>query len=184
MQTEFKWSTIPREVVHDKASYMVPAKSQRLNVTFAKALKAAGLRSWVGDVSDSAEWMVGKFGDVYPHETLISHIRRLLEQAFRSRRLNETIPQFMTRVPKVEKYSNAPSFKAPDGRGLPGLARDLRSRCAQVIKLKGKRIPKLICASCQEQQEPRFELPLSQSHLPHAGQPSLVKWIEHDRCVC
>ena len=49
MRKKFKWSTIPRVAVHDKASYMVPAKSQRLNVTFARGLKAAGLRSWVGD---------------------------------------------------------------------------------------------------------------------------------------
>ena len=86
--------------------------------------------------------MIGKFRGVYPYETLISHIRRLLEQDFWSRRLNDTFAQFKKRVTQVEKHLNSPKFKAPDSHGLAGLARDWRTRCAKVIKLKGKRIPK------------------------------------------
>ena len=56
--------------------------------------------------------------------------------------MNETFAQFKKRVAQVENHLNSPKFKAPDGRGLAGLARDLRTRCAKVIKLKGKRIPK------------------------------------------
>ena len=101
MKKKHKWSSVPRVVVHDKASYMVSATSQRLNVTFAEALKAGGLRSWVGDIRDSAIWLTGKMGDVYPHETLISHIRRLLDRQFPCRRLKETAPQFMARMAKT-----------------------------------------------------------------------------------
>ena len=129
-------------VVHDKASYMVSATSQRLNITFADALKEAGLRSWVGDIRDSASWLTGKMGDVYPHETLISHIRRLLSRTFPCKHLNETVKQFKTRVAKVEAHLNSKSFAAPNGQGLEGLARELRARCKQVVKLKGERIPK------------------------------------------
>ena len=32
--------------------------------------------------------------------------------------------------------------KAPDGRGLEGLAKDLKWRCEEVVRLKGERIPK------------------------------------------
>ncbi len=50
--------------------------------------------------------------DAYPHETLISHIRRLLEEF-----VCETLP-------------------------LLGLAKELRGRCETVVQSKGERVPK------------------------------------------
>ena len=93
MAKEFGWATVPRNVVHDKASYMVCPASQRLNVKFANALKHGGLKSWVGGLSDPADWMTGLFGDVYVHETLISRIRRLLDREYPCQRVHETVPQ-------------------------------------------------------------------------------------------
>lgn len=142
MKAKHKWTTIPRTVVHDKASYMVSAAAQRLNAPFAVALKDAGFRSWVGGISDSTEWLVGKLGDLYLHETLISHIRRLLDQDFVSQKLHETIPQFKKRVLQVVNHLNSDSFSAPNGEGLPGLARRLRERCSAIVLLKGERLPK------------------------------------------
>ena len=50
---------------------------------------------------------------------------------------------FAERLQKVEDYMNSPSFAAcGGGEGLLGLAKELRSRCEQVIELKGQRIPK------------------------------------------
>ena len=37
---------------------------------------------------------------------------------------------------------NSAEFSGPDGRGLLGLAKDLRSRCQEVVRRKGERIPK------------------------------------------
>ena len=34
------------------------------------------------------------------------------------------------------------AFAAPGGRGLEGLAKDLRSRCTELIRRKGERLPK------------------------------------------
>ena len=89
MQEEHGWNNLPRTVVHDKASYMVSPSSQRLNVTFANSMKKCGFRRWVGDIGDPADWMCGTFGDVYLHETMISHIRRLLDKDFASTQLSE-----------------------------------------------------------------------------------------------
>ena len=55
--------------------------------------------------------------DTFPHETLISRIRRLLDEEFTCRSLTETLP-------------------------LLGLAKELRGRCETVVQSKGERVPK------------------------------------------
>ena len=90
----------------------------------------------------SCQWLVKKFGDVYVHETLISHIRRLLDSEFASSRVYETPKQFMSRLQKVEDHLSSENFAAPDGGGLWALAKEMFGRCQQVIDLKGERIPK------------------------------------------
>ena len=99
------------------------------------------MTSWVGeDLESSTAWLAKKFADVYLHETVDAHIHRLLDTDFACRRLEETVPQFMVRAKKVEKYMTR--FAAKDGRGLQGLAEDLRARCQEVVNRKGERIPK------------------------------------------
>jgi hypothetical protein len=46
------------------------------------------------------------------------------------------------RMKNVEDYMNSAEFSRKDGRGLLGLAKDLRSRCEEVVKRQGERIPK------------------------------------------
>ena len=94
------------------------------------------------DWLQAREWLVRKFGDVYPHETLNSHVRRLLDQEFPCSALSETPAHFRARMLKVEAHMNSPSFAAPGGSGLLGLATELRPRCRTVVKLKGERVPK------------------------------------------
>ena len=141
MQREYGWHTMPRVVVHDKASYMVTIPNERLHVAFAGALQEAGLRSWVGDANASTAWLVGKLGDVYVHETAISHVRRLLESEFPSTKVHETVAQFKMRMSKVEAYMNSENFGRAD-HGLETLARRLRERCSEVVRRSGNRIPK------------------------------------------
>ena len=84
-----------------------------------------------------------KSGDIYPHETVISHIRRLLYGEFTCKTLCETPAQFAVRVKKVEDYMNSPAFAAsPGGAGLLGLAKELRPRCEELVRRQGERIPK------------------------------------------
>ena len=142
MKRKHGWADIPRTLVHDPASYMVPPVTQRLQTDFARAIRSAGFRSWAGDAGDDCSWMVKKLGDVYLHETVISHIRRLLDGEFAHQKIYETPEHFVTRMKKVETHMNSASFKAPDGRGLEGLAKDLMWRCEEVVRLKGERIPK------------------------------------------
>ena len=52
------------------------------------------------------------------------------------------VNQFAKRMQRVEDYMNSSSFAAPGGRGLTGLAKDLRSGCEHVIATKGRRVPK------------------------------------------
>ena len=54
MKVAHGWSTLPRVIVHDKASYMVNAASQHLNAIFAGALAESGMRSWVYAIGDDA----------------------------------------------------------------------------------------------------------------------------------
>ena len=143
MQQAHGWPTLPRTVVHDKASYFVTAAHDRLNATFAEALSHAGLTSWVGSNAGTTKWLAKKFGDVYLHETAISHIRRLLDDDFASKRLGETAVQFMARMRKVQNHMNSAAFaRADSGRGLAGLAVELRQRCEALVALKGERLPK------------------------------------------
>ena len=142
MKKKHGWSDIPRTVVHDKASYFVSNHHNRLSVGFAEALHKGGFRSWVGDGTASTKWLVKKWGDVYVHETLISHIRRLLDSDFASRRVYETPKQFMSRLQEVEDHLNSENFAAPDAGGLGALAKEMFVRCQEVIDLKGDRIPK------------------------------------------
>ena len=53
------------------------------------------------------------------------------------------LAQFAARMEAVQAFMNSPGFaREGGGRGLAGLARELRSRCELVISRKGERIPK------------------------------------------
>ena len=140
MQHEHEWTRTPRTVVHDKASYFVAPRSQRLASSFADALRKAKLKSWLGDADADCSWLAGRLGDVYVHETLISHVRRALEHRVPRSAPGETRARFARRMAKVEAYINSPEFKARDGGGLAALAESLRARCQRVSLLKGERL--------------------------------------------
>ena len=140
MQWEHGWSRTPRTVVHDKASYFVAPRSQRLASTFADALRGAKLKSWLGDADADCSWLAGRLGDVYPHETLISHIRRALDQRFPRAAPGETRARFANRMKRAEDYLNAGDFQARDGGGLAALAESLRGRCRRLALLEGERL--------------------------------------------
>ncbi len=54
-----------------------------------------------------------------------------------------TPTHFMQRMRQVEDHMNSAAFAASDGGcGLGGLAKELRSRCEEVVLRKGERIPK------------------------------------------
>ena len=71
-----------------------------------------------------------------------SHIRRLLDDDFPCQQLGESAQHFAARMLKVQEYMNSPAFAGKDGRGLAGLATDLRPRCEMVVAMRGQRIPK------------------------------------------
>ena len=140
MRDEYGWSRTPRTVVHDKASYFVAPRSQRLSAPFANALRAAKLKSWLGDEDADCSWLAGRLGDVYPHETLISHIRYGLSHRFPRLIPGETRNRFAARMEKVVAYLNSSEFAARDGGGLEALAQSLRSRCERMVALGGERL--------------------------------------------
>ena len=113
-------------------------------MTFAAGLQGGGFSSWLGGSADSTKWLVKKWGDVYLHETAISHIRRLLDDDFACRRLGETRAQFAQRMARVVRHMNSAAFSASaaNGRGLPGLSMELHGRCQWVIDNKGQRYAK------------------------------------------
>lgn len=143
MRQEHGWQNIPRTIIHDKASYMVTAKHEALQLNFAAALSAGGFKSWVGGPRDSSKWLVSKLGDLYLHETVISHVRRLLDTEFPCTRLGESRNQFAQRMGRVVDFMNSEAFSENcGGKGLAGLAKDLRSRCECLIARRGERLPK------------------------------------------
>ena len=91
-------------------------------------------------IMPDCSWLAGRLGDVYPHETVISHIRRGLEHRFPRSTPGETRARFATRMAKVQDYMNSSEFKAQDGGGLAALAESLRERCRRVSLLKGERL--------------------------------------------
>ena len=73
-----------------------------MNTTFARGLKAGKFRSWV---EEDTTWLAAHLGDFYPHETVISHARRLSTKFYKCS-LWETPQEFAMRMAKVEKYMN------------------------------------------------------------------------------
>ena len=140
MQLEHGWSRTPHTVVRDKGSYFVAPRSQRLMSTFADALRGAKLKSWLGDADADCRWLAGRLGDVYPHETVISHIRRGLDHRFPRSTPGETRSRFANRMAKVQEYMNSAEFKARDGGGLASLTQSLRERCRRLALLNGERL--------------------------------------------
>jgi hypothetical protein len=136
MKKEWKWSTIPRVVLHDKASYFVNSKTNRLNPTFCEGLQGGQFSSWV---DDGAQWLAPHLGDLYLHETVISHVRRLLYTKFARKALYETPLQFAARMSKIEHHLN---HEMGDGESLLNLGKDLHQRCEDLKKLHGERLPK------------------------------------------
>ena len=141
MQAEHGWSSLPRVVVHDKATYMVNSIAQLLNPVFSGALAEAGFRSWTGPHGSDTTWLASRLGDFYLHETVISHIRRLLMEKFVCLRVGETFQQFRRRMARVQDYMNSDEFRRqPDGAGFPGLVRDFLWRCEELQRRQGKRL--------------------------------------------
>ena len=140
MQQEHGWANTPRTIVHDKASYFVGPRSQRLSKPFADALHASRLKSWLGDGDADCSWLAGRLGDVYPHETLIRHICGGLEEKFPRLSPGETPARFAYRMNKVNEFLNSEEFAAPSWGGLSSLARSLLSRCSRVLEEDGWRL--------------------------------------------
>ena len=139
MQREFSWSNTPKVLVHDRASYFAGPKV--LQADFALSLRSAGLRSWLGDYGDDVTWVAARLGDFYPHETLISHIRRLLTHKFVHKGVGETLVQFRRRLDLVEQHFNSGEWsESPDA--LLRLGKSYRDRAEWVKANKGDRIPK------------------------------------------
>ena len=67
---------------------------------------------------------------MYPHETLIGHIRRALDERFPRAGPGETRARLANRMARVEAYLNSADFPARDGGGLAALAQSLRKESA------------------------------------------------------
>ena len=116
--------------------------AQMLNPVFGEALAEAGLRSWAGPTGSDTKWLASRLGDLYLHETVISHIRRLLMQEVVCARVDETYPKFKRHMLKVQDFTNSDAFRRePDGAGLLGLAKDVRKRCEELKGRHGQRSP-------------------------------------------
>ena len=97
MKKQWGWANTPKVILHDKASYYVDSNENQLNKTFAKGLKAGGFKSWC---QEDTRWLGSHLGDFYPHESVISHVRRLLSTKFAKGSLWETPAQFAARMKK------------------------------------------------------------------------------------
>ena len=126
------WANTLTVLLHDKASYFVDSSNNQLNKTFAQGLRSGRFKSWC---QEDTKWLAAHLGDLYPHETVISHIRRLLSTKFSKCSLWETPQQFAARMKKVESYMNTEMDLAALGKALLPRAEDLKKR-------RGERLPK------------------------------------------
>ena len=140
MKKEFKWRTIPRVLLHDKATYFVTRDA--LNKKFAAGLRAGGFTSWASPDGGDCKWLGRNLGDLYLHETVISHVRRLLATKFMRKALNEKPWEFKARMLKVEKYMNNEMGRNGPGQALLELGDKLHERCRALVQRKGERLPK------------------------------------------
>ena len=113
-----------------------------LNKTFAAGLRAGGFTSWASPNGGDCKWLARNLGDLYLHETVISHVRRLLSTKFMRKALNETPGEFRARMLKVEKYLNYEMGRNGPGQALLELGDTLHQRCEALIERKGERLPK------------------------------------------
>ena len=87
-------------------------------------------------------WMCGKMGDMYPHETAIAHIRRLLSGKFATAKVGESLKQFRRRLDLVEQEMNSDHVGADaDKESLMRVSKCMRDRCQKIIDANGERIP-------------------------------------------
>ena len=140
MKKEWKWRNIPRVVLHDKASYFV--NKDMVNKKFAAGLRAGGFTSWASPDGGDCKWLSANLGDLYLHETVISHVRRLLATKFMRKALNEKPWEFKARMLKVEKYMNYEMGRNGPGQALLELGDKLHERCRALVQRKGERLPK------------------------------------------
>ena len=134
MKAKWGWSNTPKVILHDKASYFVDSVNHRIRPTFAQGLKAGKFKSWC---EEDTKWLGAHLGDLYPHETVISHIRRLLSTKFSKCSLWETPQQFAARMKKVEHYMNTEMEES-----LQSLGKALLPRAVELKRRNGERIPK------------------------------------------
>ena len=118
---------------------LVQAVSQVTTTSYKDKPARSHCRSWVG-ASGDASWLVKTFGDVYLHETMVSHVRRLLDGDFASNKLAESPAQLAKRMQRVGPYEFL-LFCRPWRTWLNG-SKELRTRCELVIASKGQRVPK------------------------------------------
>ena len=142
MQKQWKWTSIPRVVMHDKASYFVNTKQHTLNQTFAAGLQAGNFKSWATCHGGDCKWLAKMLGDWFLHETVISHVRRLLQSQFARNSLHETPSQFAARMKKVEHHMNYVMGVSAPGESLLKLGKETHKRSEDLIRLKGERLPK------------------------------------------
>ena len=134
MKKEFRWANTPKVLLHDKASCFVDTCNNQLNKTFAQGLRSGRFRPWC---QEDTKLLAAHLGDLYPHESVISHIRRLLSTKFSKCSLWETPQQFAARMKKVENYMNTEMQDS-----LAALGKALLPRAEELKKRQGERIPK------------------------------------------
>ena len=84
------------------------------------------------------DWLVKKLGDLYLHETAISHIRRFLADDFACTNLGETPSHFRGRMDKVENHMNSHAFaRAGGGGGLEKLAKEFKATVSRADTSEG-----------------------------------------------
>ena len=93
-----------------------------------------------GNNDAECSWLAGRLGDVYPHETVINHIRRGLSHRFPRSTPGETRNPLKNHMKRMEDYMNSLEFSARDGGGLAALSASAYERCARVSALKGERL--------------------------------------------
>ena len=127
--------------MNDKAAYFVGSEHGRLPKDFALGLAGGGLRGWLVGCMAHTNWVAARLGDFYPHETLISHIRRLLTHKFPAPRVGETLHQFRHRLDLIEEHLNSGAWSTSHG-ALRNLSKSYSDRAREVSARNGERIPK------------------------------------------
>jgi len=132
LNTRFPNEAKPRVVFTDRGRGFYGIHTKKITAEFKEALEEEGFRAFNGD---DASAQPGSMGDVMPHETAVSWLRKLLEKSLPAAAWEESRENYAVRLRDAASHVNA-NYEVGD------LCKCFLDRVDMLIEKKGDRLSK------------------------------------------